>query len=178
MRIYFKNLPRQRKRGIFLTTTNVSSMAACDISPDQFAKLCERCACLQLRSTTADKTLPRNPSTGEKEVDLDWNVTSSHVAHAFAQGSDKCDCCKFLHRVATWWEIHDDLANTFSAKPIPVSLHYVFRLDGFGEYGLKALRIRIRPGMYREPVDTRVFTNRKRDRRRGTSYRLPRHGSY
>ncbi len=71
----FLELPRQRKRGTLLITTNVSSMAASDISLDQFAKLCKRCACLQLRSTTADETLPRNLSTGEQEVDLDWNVT-------------------------------------------------------------------------------------------------------
>lgn len=143
----YQELPRQRKRGILLTTTSVSSMAGSGFSPDQFAKLCKRCACLQLRSTKPDVIRPRNQSVGdrshEQEVDLDWKVTDVLDA-VFDEGKDKCDCCEFLQRVVYWWQVHDDSVAASQAKHIPVSLHYVF--GEADQYGLKALRIRVRPG--------------------------------
>ncbi|KAF5627583.1 hypothetical protein F25303_10773 [Fusarium sp. NRRL 25303] len=121
-------------------------MAASGISPDQFAKLCKRCACLQLRSTKPDVIRLRNQSVGdrshEQEVDLDWKVTDVLDA-VFDEGKDKCDCCEFLQRVVYWWQVHDDSVAASQAKHVPVSLHYVF--GEADQHGLKALRIRIRP---------------------------------
>lgn len=168
-----QELTRQRKRGILLTTASVSSMTVSDNSPYQFAKLCKRCACLQLRSTTLDDIQLRNPSVGEwsqeQEVDLDWNVTN-YLSIAFHPGGDKCDACEFLRRVVKWWRVYDESVRALEIKRVPVSLHYVFTLGEADQYGLKALRIRLRPGIYQRPIDTCAMADKKRHRRQGIPY--------
>ncbi|KAG5761439.1 hypothetical protein H9Q72_010438 [Fusarium xylarioides] len=118
-------------------------MAASAISPDQFARLCKRCTCLQLISTTPDDILPKNPPAGElggeQEVDLPWNVTNLGT-FVLSQGADRCDCCKFLQSVVLW----RNFRNGPVAGAVPMSLHYVFRQDETVGYGLRALRIRSR----------------------------------
>ncbi|KAF5566225.1 ankyrin repeat [Fusarium phyllophilum] len=119
---------------------------------NQFAKLCKRCTSLQLRSTTLDALSLRNPSTGERDqelqIDLEWGVTDvvDFLTRGFSQGVDKCDCCEFIHHVVSWWQFYGTSVDLFSAELVHVSLHYVFRLDETDKYGLKALRIWIRPG--------------------------------
>ncbi|SCO53270.1 related to tol protein [Fusarium fujikuroi] len=154
-------------------------MAASDNSPYQFAKLCKRCACLQLRSTTLDDIQPRNPSVGERsqeqEVDLDWNVTN-YLSIAFHPGGDKCDACEFLRRVVKWWRVYDESVRALELKRVPVSLHYVFTLGEADQYGLKALRIRLRPDGKEFHIDCPVTAATDLDM--GTPLRLQPHLSH